>query len=50
MEQVGYANAGVASISVDMRSNPTGIYLYQVSAVVNGKVHFIGTDRMTLIK
>lgn len=50
MEQVGYANAGVASISVDMRSNPTGIYLYQVSAVVNGKTNFIGTGRMTLIK
>jgi hypothetical protein len=50
MEQVGYANAGVASISVDMKSNPTGTYLYQVSAVVNGKVNFIGTGRMTLIK
>ncbi len=50
LEEVGFANAGVASISVDMQNNPTGVYLYQVSAVVNGQTNMIGTGRMTLIK
>jgi mono/diheme cytochrome c family protein len=50
MEEVGFASAGIASISVDMQTNPTGVYLYQVSAVVNGQTNMIGTGRMTLIK
>ena len=49
-EEVGFANAGVASIAVNMQNNPTGVYLYQVSAVVNGQTNLIGTGRMTLIK
>ena len=50
LEEVGFASAGVASISVDMQTNPTGVYLYHVSAVVNGQANLIGTGRMTLIK
>lgn len=50
IEDVGFSNAGVASITVDLQNNPTGIYFYQVSAVVNGQTSMIGTGRMTLIK
>lgn len=50
LEEVGFANAGLANISVDLRNNPTGMYLYRVSAVVNGRTSLIGTGRMTLIK
>ena len=50
MEEVGFADAGIATVSIDMQNNPTGVYLYQVSAVINGQTSMIGTGRMTLIK
>lgn len=50
MEEIGLANAGLASITVDLRNNPTGVYIYQVSAVVDAQTRVIGTGRMTLIK
>jgi len=50
MEEIGLANAGLASITVDLRNNPTGVYIYQVRAVVDAQTRVIGTGRMTLIK
>ncbi|MBO6795355.1 MAG: T9SS type A sorting domain-containing protein [Balneolaceae bacterium] len=50
LEEVGQANTGVSNISVNMGQNPTGVYLYRVTAMVNGQSTLIGTGRMTLIK
>ncbi len=50
MEEIGFANSGVASIPIDMQYNPSGVYLYQISIFDNGTTKVIGTGRMTLIK
>ncbi len=50
MEEVGQANAGVSNIPIQMGQNPTGVYLYRVSALVGGQTTLVGTGRMTLIK
>lgn len=49
-EQVGNVSSGRAQIPVNLSGNPTGIYLYRVSAQSNGINQLIGTGRMTLIK
>lgn len=50
MEEVGQGNAGVTTATVRMNESPTGVYLYRVTASVNGLSLLIGTGRMTLIK
>lgn len=50
MESIGQATAGVSSIPVQLGQNPTGVYIYRVSANINGMNTLIGTGRMTLIK
>jgi mono/diheme cytochrome c family protein len=50
MEHIGFANSGVANIPIHMQYNPTGVYLYKVSILINGQTNVIGTGRMTLIK
>ncbi len=50
IENVGFAAAGTASVAVDLTTNPTGVYFYQVTAVANGQTFLVGTGRMTLIK
>lgn len=49
-EQVGNVTAGRAQVPVNLNGNPTGIYLYKVTALTNGGIQLIGTGRMTLIK
>jgi mono/diheme cytochrome c family protein len=49
-ELAGGANAGEVSVSVDMGANPSGVYLYKISALVNGQKVPVGSGRMTLIK
>ena len=50
MEEVGQGNAGVTTATVRMSESPTGVYLYRITASVNGQSLLIGTGRMTLIK
>ncbi len=50
MESIGQAAAGVSTIPVQLGQNPTGVYIYRVSANINGRNTLIGTGRMTLIK
>jgi mono/diheme cytochrome c family protein len=49
-EQTGNVGAGLARVNVDMTRNPSGVYLYRVTAAVNSGNLLIGTGRMTLIK
>jgi mono/diheme cytochrome c family protein len=49
-EMVGTANAGEVRVSVDMGSNPSGVYLYKISALLNGRSVPVGSGQMTLIK
>tara|TARA_R110000868_G_scaffold259361_5_gene517311 strand:- start:74145 stop:74801 length:657 start_codon:yes stop_codon:yes gene_type:complete len=49
-EQIGNVSAGRVQIPVNLNGNPTGTYLYKVTALSNGATQFIGTGRMTLIK
>ncbi len=49
-EQIGNASAGRVQVPVNLGSNPSGLYLYRVSAQMNGATRLIGTGQMTLIK
>lgn len=49
-EQAGTASAGEVGVTVDLTANPTGVYLYQITAFSNGVKHMVGTGQMTLIK
>ncbi|MEQ9309485.1 MAG: T9SS type A sorting domain-containing protein [Balneolaceae bacterium] len=49
-EQVGNVAVGRAQIPINLAGNPTGIYLYKVSALTNSGTQIIGTGRMTLVK
>lgn len=49
-EQTGNVLAGRAQVPVNLSGNPTGIYLYKVTARTSGTNTLIGTGRMTLIK
>ncbi|GAB5410081.1 MAG: hypothetical protein BalsKO_24460 [Balneolaceae bacterium] len=49
-EQVGNVAAGRAQVPMNLAGNPTGIYLYKVTALTNTGAQLIGTGRMTLIK
>ena len=50
MEQVGTTSAGEARVSVNLGANPSGMYIYKVTAISNGFTHLVGTGTMTLIK
>lgn len=49
-EQTGNASAGLARVNLNMGQNPTGVYIYRVTAIVNSNRLLIGSGRMTLIK
>lgn len=49
-EQVGNVSAGRAQVAVNLGVNPSGMYIYKVSAFTNGVSQLIGTGRMSLIK
>ena len=49
-ELVGNASAGRVQVPVNLSGNPTGTYIYKVTAQNNGASRLIGTGRMTLIK
>ena len=49
-EHTGNATAGLESVNVDLANNPTGVYIYRVTAAVNNRRFLIGSGRMTLIK
>lgn len=49
-EQTGNVSAGLAQVNLDMALNPSGVYIYRVTAIVNNSRLLIGSGRMTLIK
>ena len=49
-ELVGNASAGRVQVPVNLSANPTGTYIYKVTAQNNGAFRLIGTGQMTLIK
>ena len=49
-EYAGFSPGGNAAATVDLRSQPTGIYLYRVIARFDNQVKVLGSGRMTLIK
>lgn len=49
-EETGTVSAGLASVNVNMGQNPTGVYMYRITATVNSGTLLIGSGRMTLIK
>jgi len=50
MEEIGFASVGISTSVIDMKTYPTGVYFYKVTASVNGQDHLVGTGKMTLIK
>lgn len=49
-ELVGNASAGRVQVPVNLGTNPSGMYIYRVSAQVNGASRLVGTGQMTLLK
>ncbi len=49
-EQVGRASIGTNTVAIDLGNRPTGVYIYQLRARVNGTNQVIGSGNMTLIK
>lgn len=51
MEQTGRVSTGLADVNLDLRNNPTGMYIYQIRAMLTASQQLLtGTGRMTLIK
>ncbi len=46
----GVVQAGNSNVYVDLSQKPSGMYVYKLTAEVNGTSSLIGTGRMTLIK
>jgi len=51
MEQTGRVAAGLADVNLDLANNPTGLYIYRISAqLANSSRILTDSGRMTLIK
>lgn len=49
-EQSGTARSGVNNVQVDFGNRPSGMYIYRIKAVLNGRELFSDAGLMTLVK